>query len=222
MQFHAADQWRVVTGGAERLEVNNTQVTSAEPVHAPSFHGDGSALTGIEGVPTGVIVMWSGQTSAIPSGWVLCDGNNSTPNLTDRFVMGAGASNETTTGGANTRTLATGNIPSHTHSFSGTTNTTGSHAHTGSTASAGAHTHTISSIGSLAYPQNSGNQGNQSGYGRGSTLTTNSAGAHTHTLTINANGNHSHTISGTTGSTGSTSGFDNRPAYMALAYIMKT
>jgi len=47
MQFHAADQWRVVTGGTERLEVNNTQVTSAEPIHAPSFHGDGSALTGI-------------------------------------------------------------------------------------------------------------------------------------------------------------------------------
>ena len=47
MQFHAADQWRVVTGGAERLEVNNTQITSAEPIHAPSFHGDGSALTGI-------------------------------------------------------------------------------------------------------------------------------------------------------------------------------
>ena len=27
MQFHAADQWRVVTGGAERLEVNNTATT---------------------------------------------------------------------------------------------------------------------------------------------------------------------------------------------------
>ena len=27
MQFHAADQWRVVTGGSERLEVNNSQVT---------------------------------------------------------------------------------------------------------------------------------------------------------------------------------------------------
>ena len=39
MQFHAADQWRVVTGGAERLEVNNSQITSTEPIHAPSFHG---------------------------------------------------------------------------------------------------------------------------------------------------------------------------------------
>ena len=29
MQFHAADQWRVVTGGTERLEVNNTTATFA-------------------------------------------------------------------------------------------------------------------------------------------------------------------------------------------------
>jgi hypothetical protein len=52
MQFHAADQWRVVTGGAERLEVNNSQITSTEPIHAPSFHGDGSALTNIPGPST--------------------------------------------------------------------------------------------------------------------------------------------------------------------------
>jgi hypothetical protein len=49
MQFHNADQWRVVTGGTERLEVNNSQITSAEPIHAPSFHGDGSNLTGVGG-----------------------------------------------------------------------------------------------------------------------------------------------------------------------------
>ena len=182
----------------------------------------GAALTGIEGVPSGIISMWSGQTSAIPSGWLLCDGNNGTPNLTDKFVMGAGTSNETTTGGANTRTLATANIPSHTHSFSGTTNTTGSHAHSGSTASAGAHTHSITNLGGTAYPQSGPNQGNQSGWATTSSTNTTSAGAHTHTLTIDAAGNHNHTISGTTGSTGSTTGFDNRPAYMALAYIMKS
>jgi len=37
IQFHAADQWRVVTGGTERLEVNTIAVTSAEPIYAPSF-----------------------------------------------------------------------------------------------------------------------------------------------------------------------------------------
>jgi len=191
-------------------------------VSATSFTGSGANLTGIEGVPQGVIVMWSGQTSAIPSGWALCDGTNGTPNLTNKFIRGATTSNELSTGGQDSVTLATGNLPSHTHSFSGTTNTTGSHAHSGTADSAGAHTHTISSIGSLAYPQNSPNQANQAGYGRGDTLTTNSAGAHTHNLSIDNNGNHSHTISGTTGSTGSGSAFDNKPAYMALAYIMKT
>ena len=49
----------------------------------------GANLTGISGIPSGAIVLWSGATSAIPSGWVLCDGNNSTPDLRDRFVVGA-------------------------------------------------------------------------------------------------------------------------------------
>ena len=52
---------------------------------------DGSNLTGIAGIPSGVIAIWSGATSAIPSGWVICDGNNSTPDLRDRFVIGATA-----------------------------------------------------------------------------------------------------------------------------------
>ena len=52
---------------------------------------DGSNLTGIAGIPSGVIAIWSGATSAIPSGWVICDGQNSTPDLRDRFVVGATA-----------------------------------------------------------------------------------------------------------------------------------
>ena len=38
---------------------------------------------------TGMIMMWSGSIATIPSGWVLCDGTNSTPDLRDRFVIGA-------------------------------------------------------------------------------------------------------------------------------------
>lgn len=41
------------------------------------------------GLPAGVIVMWSGQLDAIPDGWVLCDGQNGTPDLSNRFVLGA-------------------------------------------------------------------------------------------------------------------------------------
>jgi hypothetical protein len=190
-------------------------------VSATSFTGSGANLTGIEGVPQGVIVMWSGQTSAIPTGWALCDGTNGTPNLVDKFIMGASASNETTTGGANSRTLSTANIPSHTHSFSGTTNTTGSHAHSGTADSAGAHTHPMTTS------SNANQTANHLQYvkrdtANGPTVNTGSAGAHTHNVSLDNNGNHSHTISGTTGGTGSGSSFDNRPAYMALAYIMKT
>lgn len=41
------------------------------------------------GVPSGVILMWSGSIATIPTGWVLCDGSNSTPDLRNRFVVAA-------------------------------------------------------------------------------------------------------------------------------------
>ena len=41
------------------------------------------------GIPSGVIVMWSGSIASIPSGWALCDGTNSTPDLRNRFIVGA-------------------------------------------------------------------------------------------------------------------------------------
>lgn len=44
------------------------------------------------GVPTGGIIMWSGSSSDIPTGWALCNGSNGTPNLTNRFIVGAGNS----------------------------------------------------------------------------------------------------------------------------------
>lgn len=47
---------------------------------------------GVSSVPTGAILMWSGFIVAIPTGYVICDGTNGTPNLRDRFVVGAGSS----------------------------------------------------------------------------------------------------------------------------------
>jgi len=41
-------------------------------------------------IPSGGIIMWAGTTLQIPSGWYLCDGNNGTPNLVNRFVVCAG------------------------------------------------------------------------------------------------------------------------------------
>lgn len=41
------------------------------------------------GVPSGVILMWSGPVATIPSGWNLCDGTSGTPDLRDKFIVGA-------------------------------------------------------------------------------------------------------------------------------------
>jgi hypothetical protein len=42
-------------------------------------------------IPAGVILLWSGSVASIPTGWLLCNGSNGTPDLRDRFVVGAGS-----------------------------------------------------------------------------------------------------------------------------------
>ena len=69
--------------------ITATNVSVASSVTAATFHGNGANLTGIQGIPSGVIMMWSGAQNAIPTGFVLCDGQNSTPDLRNRFVVGA-------------------------------------------------------------------------------------------------------------------------------------
>ena len=99
-------------------------------ISAPPASGTGSPAPIISHIiPTGVIVMWSGAVSSIPSGWRLCDGTNGTPNLRDRFVLGAGGTyNPGVTGGSANATLVghthtsrstfTGNdLPTHTHTL---------------------------------------------------------------------------------------------------------
>lgn len=67
----------------------------------------------------GIIVMWSGSQSNIPSGWVLCDGNNGTPDLRNRFIVGAGSTyGVNSTGGEATHTLSVAEMPSHGHNAS--------------------------------------------------------------------------------------------------------
>lgn len=71
-------------------------------------------------IPKGVIVMWSGATSNVPAGWSLCDGSNGTPDLRNRFIVGAGgAYSPSQTGGADTVTLTAEQMPAHTHAFAG-------------------------------------------------------------------------------------------------------
>jgi hypothetical protein len=47
-------------------------------------------LLAIPVLPRGLIALWSGRIAQVPSGWALCDGRNGTPDLRDRFVVGAG------------------------------------------------------------------------------------------------------------------------------------
>jgi microcystin-dependent protein len=69
-------------------------------------------------IPVGGIIMWSGVS--IPTNWALCNGTTygsiTTPDLRDRFIVGAGSSYAIgNTGGAPTVTLQTTEIPAHTH-----------------------------------------------------------------------------------------------------------
>lgn len=68
-------------------------------------------------VVSGSIWMWSGSFASIPSGWVLCDGNNSTPDLRNKFIMGAATTAAVGAGGSNGITLTSATMPAHTHSI---------------------------------------------------------------------------------------------------------
>ena len=94
----------------------------------------------------GMIMLWSGSTDTIPSGWALCDGANGTPNLRDRFVVGAGNSYAVNaTGGSANATLV-----SHSHTLSGTaaassvSGTAAASSLSGTTGAGGGHNHSAS------------------------------------------------------------------------------
>ena len=108
-----------------------------------SYTWDGTAWrkgSSDSGIPSGCILLWSGSVSNIPSGWYLCNGQNSTPDLRNRFVIGAhsdsGGEAKTTVTGSATQSGGSKDayLVSHTHG-----------AGTYSAQSAGAHTHTYSS-----------------------------------------------------------------------------
>jgi hypothetical protein len=149
--------------------------------------------------PTGGIILWSGSVASIPSGWALCNGSNGTPDLRNRFVVGAGSTYavDATGGSADAITV------SHTHTFSATTSNkslTGSFKVGGPNQSPDG---TIFTAGS--------DTGQRPG------LDFASGSQHQ----INFNASHDHTVSGTTASTGSSGTNANLPPYYALCFIQK-
>ena len=74
-----------------------------------------------EFIPRGIIVAWSGEPTQLPQGWVLCDGQNGTPNLKGRFIYGWSGTGRSATiqdgGGSELVTLTVAQMPAHTHSM---------------------------------------------------------------------------------------------------------
>jgi microcystin-dependent protein len=67
-------------------------------------------------MPSGLICMWSG--TQIPKGWYLCDGTNGTPDLRNRFIVGAGSGYTVgNTGGSDKVTVTKNQLPAHTHNI---------------------------------------------------------------------------------------------------------
>jgi microcystin-dependent protein len=156
------------------------------------------------GFPSGGIIIWSGSAAAIPAGWLLCDGTNSTPNLRDRFVVGAGSTYAVgATGGAATVTLTTGNLPAHTHTVN---------INTGAMSANASHTHTV--------PSNVDNLGVNTG--NGTAGITGGDLQIVNSTTSASNIDHVHNVNGNTGSIGSGTAHENLPPYYALCYIMKS
>jgi len=88
------------------------------------------------GLPSGCIVLWSGSVASIPSGWYLCNGANGTPDLRNRFIVGAGSTYSVGgTGGS-----ADAIVVSHTHTAtdSGHTHNVAIPAYAGTDAGGGA------------------------------------------------------------------------------------
>ena len=174
------------------LEVRHINATGIAT--ASSFVGNGT-------IPIGGIIMWSGADNAVPSNYALCDGNNGTPNLVDRFIVGRGSAYaQGATGGSADATLVSHShtINDHTHGFSGSGSQVHSHTQTGGG--------TSDDGGPNAPGGNSG--GNMSNISNA-------------TVTISISGNTGNPSDKGTDTQGISGTNKNLPPYYAIAYIMR-
>lgn len=170
--------------------------------------------------PSFGIIMWFGSIAAIPAGWLLCDGTNGTPDLRDRFVVGAGSSYAVgSAGGLGEVYLLSAALPPHTHTTTATVSPGGAHVHPTAVSAhpTHSHPHTTSRLatGPGPLPTSSGSSLNRE--------TIPSAGSHAHTVpSTDTVGAHTHPFTGgATGATGAADGHNNLPPYYALVYLQK-
>lgn len=232
-----------------KVEINGSSSTWGQKLNANADKTDtfatatNTALTSLDArldavepqmaslVPQGGIIMWSGAVASVPAGWALCNGSNGTPDLRDRFVIGAGGTRAPgVTGGAASGTTNSAGAHSHSGATGGTALTTAqmpSHTHTGTTGTNGEHQHYFRTHGGGGNGPDGVpdadrvNSWDQVLAGAGPDIYVNPTGNHNHTFTTNATGEgqaHSHAI----GSDGAhTHTVDTLPPFFALAFIMK-
>jgi hypothetical protein len=183
------------TGTVTGSTVNATTVSATGSVIGANVITGSLSVSGTNNIiPTGVITMWSGSIATIPTGWFLCNGSNGTPDLRDRFIVGAGSTYAVAaTGGS-----ANANVISHTHTA---TVTDPGHYHLMGNGSEG-------SLNALY-----GNDGNQGSGWR--IANAGGAGVNGRTNAVAANVTVSNSTEGSSGTNA------NLPPYYALAYIMK-
>lgn len=141
------------TSGAGGAHSHSLSATAAADAYPPYKRLYWLKATMEVGLPVGGILMWDNPIGSKPSGCVLCNGANSTPDLRDQFIYGAASDGDVNAaGGAETHVHAnpnTGSGGAHSHSFSVGTGSAPSSAGVsgyaaGTTVSAGGHTHSVS------------------------------------------------------------------------------
>jgi hypothetical protein len=115
----------LIAGGNTALSGNATAATAANGTSTTQIATTAFVTNTVQNrIPAGVIVMWSGSIASIPTGWALCDGGNSTPDLRDRFLVGAGSTYAVAATGGSANAV----VVSHTHTASSVVSDPG-HAH---------------------------------------------------------------------------------------------
>ena len=100
--------------GATTLSTGSISGIMTAPTAATGTNTTQLATTAFalaNGIPSGAIVMWSGSIASIPSGWLLCNGSSGTPDLRDRFIVGAGSTYAVAATGGSADAV----VVSHTH-----------------------------------------------------------------------------------------------------------